>query len=325
MAKRLNKKTFDFKDVMLVPQKSTIKSRSEAHTGAKLGDRIFEIPVVPANMSTIIDEKLAEYLASKNYFYVIHRFDIDPVNFVKDFNNKGLYTSISLGIKEVDYQYVDRFVSEGLSPDYITVDVAHGHSETVIDIIKYITGNLPDTYVIAGNVGSAKAALDLEEAGAHGIKVGVAPGFVCTTGPNTGFGTRGYQLSAVEEVAEALQSADVIADGGIRDFGDIAKAVALGADMVMVGSMLAGHDENPGELIVDEKGEKVKAYFGSASEFQKGEKKYVEGRKTFMPYKGAISETLRTIKENLQSSISYAGGKELSDLRNVEYVLLNNR
>lgn len=325
MAIRLNKKTFDYKDIMLVPQKSVLKSRSEANTGSKLGNKVFEIPVVPANMSTIIDEKLAEYLASNNYFYVIHRFDIDPVEFVNRFEQKGLFTSISLGIKDVDYQYVDRFVSEGLSPDYITVDVAHGHSETVIDIIKYITEKLPHTYVIAGNVGSAKAALDLEEAGAHGIKVGVAPGFVCTTGPNTGFGTRGYQLSAVEEVAEALQRADVIADGGIRDFGDIAKAVALGADMVMVGSMLAGHDENPGELIVDEKGERVKAYFGSASEFQKGEKKYVEGRKTYMPYKGAISETLRTIKENLQSSISYAGGKQLSDLRNVEYVLLNNR
>jgi len=325
MAKRLDMKTFDFKDVMLVPRKSFITSRSEADTKITLGKISFEIPVVPANMSTIIDKGLAEYLASNNYFYVMHRFDVDPVEFVKDFNEKGLFTSISLGIKEDDYKHVDNLSKLNLAPDYITVDVAHGHSDTVIDVIKYISKHLPDSYIIAGNVGSVEGALDLEEAGAHCIKVGVAPGFVCTTGPNTGFGTRGYQLSAVEKISEALQSADVIADGGIRHYGDIAKAIALGADMVMVGSMFAGHDESPGEIIEEENGEKVKAYFGSASEFQKGEKKYVEGRKAFVPYKGAISETLRTIRENLQSSISYAGGKELLDLRNVEYVLLDNQ
>lgn len=325
MAKRLDITTFDFQDVMLVPSKSVIKSRSEANAKAKLGNRTFELPVVPANMSTIIDENLAEYLATNNYFYVIHRFDIDPIEFVKDFNKKGLFTSISLGIKEIDYKHVDNLAAEGLSPDYITVDVAHGHSDTVIEVVKYIVEKLPESYVIAGNVGSVQGALDLEEAGAHGVKIGVAPGLVCSTGPNTGFGTRGYQLSAIEKISDALQTADVIADGGIRKFGDIAKSIALGADMVMVGSMFAGHDENPGEVIEGENGEKVKAYFGSASEFQKGEKKYVEGVKTFMPYKGAISETLRTIRENLQSSISYAGGKELLDLRNVEYVLLNNR
>lgn len=325
MARRSDMITFDYDDVRLLPQKSVLKSRSLADTRATLGNRTFEIPVVPANMSTIIDENLAEYLAENNYFYIIHRFDIDPIEFVKKFNEKGLYTSISLGIKDVDYKHVDNFVKEGLSPDYITVDVAHGHTETVIDIVRYIKKNLPESYVIAGNVGTVEAALDLEQAGADGIKAGIGGGKVCITSPNTGFGTRDYQLSAVEQIADALQTADLIADGAVRHYGDIAKSIALGADMVMVGSMFAGHDENPGEIIEDENGNKVKAYFGSASEFQKGEKKYVEGVKTYMPYKGAISETLRTIKENLQSSISYAGGTELLDLRKVEYVLLNNR
>lgn len=167
---------------------------------------------------------------------------------------------------------------------------------------------------------------DLEVENDHSYNVDgiVVHNSACLTAPNTGFGTQKYQLSVVEEIADALQTADLIADGGIREYGDIAKAVALGADMVMVGSMFAGHDENPGEIIEDEHGEKFKVYFGSASEHQKGEKKYVEGTKLLLPYKGAISETLRTIQENLQSSISYAGGEELLDLRGVEYVLLNN-
>ena len=324
MAIRKDMKTFDFDDVMLVPKKGILHSRSQADVSVSLGGRTFNIPAVPANMSTIIDENLAEYLAKNGYFYIIHRFDIDPVQFVKDFNEKDLFTSISLGVKEADYKKVDELSEEGLSPDYITIDIAHGHAQTVIDMIKYIKEILPETYVIAGNVGSVVGALELEGAGADCIKVGIAPGFVCTTGHNTGCGTRGYQLSSVEEVADALQTADLIADGGIRKYGDIAKAIALGADMVMVGSMFAGHDENPGEVVEDEEGKQFKVYFGSASDFQKGEKKYVEGRKELMPYKGAISETLRTIKENLQSSVSYAGGRELSDLRNVEYVLLNN-
>ena len=325
MAIRKEKKTFDFNDVMLVPKRGILKSRSSANTSVKLGSREFVIPAVPANMSTIIDETLAEWLAERNYFYVMHRFDVDPVAFTKRFQDRGLFASVSLGVKAADYAFVDGFVKQGIVPEYVTVDVAHGHADTVVEIVKYLKEHLPETYVIAGNIGAVEGALELEEAGADCIKVGIAPGFVCTTGPNTGFGTRGYQLAAVEEIADALQTADVIADGGVRTYGDIAKAVALGADMVMVGSMFAGHDENPGEIVEGENGEKFKAYFGSASDFQKGEKKYVEGRKELMPYKGAISETLRTIQENLQSSISYAGGEELLDLRNVEYVLLNNR
>lgn len=324
MAIRNEKKTFDFNDVMLVPKKGILKSRSSANTSIPLGSREFVLPAVPANMSTIIDETLAEWLAERDYFYVMHRFDVDPVAFTKRFQGKGLFASVSLGVKPADYSFVDEFVKESVVPEYITVDVAHGHADTVVNIVKYIKEKLPETYVIAGNVGTVEGALELEEAGADAVKVGIGPGAACRTAPNTGFGTQKYQLSVVEEIADALQTAALIADGGIREYGDIAKAVALGADMVMVGSMFAGHDENPGEIIEDEHGEKFKVYFGSASEHQKGEKKYVEGTKLLLPYKGAISETLRTIQENLQSSISYAGGEELLDLRKVEYVLLNN-
>lgn len=168
---------------------------------------------------------------------------------------------------------------------------------------------------------------DIEVAKAHSynIKGVIVHNSACSTSPNTGFGTRNWQLSAIKDVVNDLDhDIVIIADGGIRNYGDIAKAIAFGADFVMVGSMFAGHDENPGE-VVEVNGEKMKAYYGSASAQQKGENHYVEGVSMLLPYKGSIDETLKTIKQNLQSAVSYAGGDKLEDLFNVEYVLLNRR
>lgn len=324
MVNKINKETFDYKHVRLLPKKCIIESRSEANVSATLGERSFKSPAIPANMSTIINENLAESLATNNYFYVMHRFDIDPIEFVQKFQEKGLFTSISLGIKETDYKHVRNLKKENLTPDYITIDVAHGHSDYVIKMVKYVKENLPKAYIIAGNVGTVEGALELEKAGANAIKVGIGPGKVCTTSPNTGFGTQNHQLSSIDNISESLKTADIIADGGIREYGDIAKSIAFGADMVMIGGMFAGHDENPGEIVEEPNGEKFKAFFGSASEHQKGETKHVEGKKMFVPYKGSIVTTFKTIEENLQSSVSYAGGKELSDLRNVDYVIVKD-
>lgn len=322
MAIRSRMRVFDYPDVRLLPKKCVVKSRSEVDTSVKLGNKSFNLPIVPANMSTIIDENLAIWLADNGYFYVMHRFDVNPVSFTQRMHERGLFSSISLGIKEVDKSFVRELSQKRIIPDFITIDVAHGHSDMVIEMIDFIKTFLPDTFVIAGNVGTVEGALDLENAGADGIKVGIGPGMACLTSPNTGFGTRNHQLSTIEAVSEALQSALVIADGGIREFGDIAKSIALGADFVMIGGMLSGHDENPGDIIENEKGEKFKVFFGSASEHQKGEIKHVEGKKILMPYKGSIKDTMRTIQEHLQSSVSYAGGKEMLDLRNVEYVFV---
>ena len=316
-------KTFDYDDVILVPQKCVVKSRSEVSVTAKLGNREFALPVIPANMSTIVDEATCEWLAERNIFYVMHRFDIDAVEFTKRLQAKNLYASVSLGIKPVDYETVDRFVAEAVIPEYITVDVAHGDSDEVIRIVKYIKANLPASYVIAGNLATIEGALRLAEAGVDALKVGIGPGSACLTAPNTGFGSQNWQLSAVANIAEHFKdsSIQIIADGGIRQYGDIAKSVAFGADMIMIGGMFAGHSESPGDIIeVD--GEFKKEFFGSASEHQKGEHKHVEGKKMFVAYKGSLDTTLQIIKENLQSSVSYSGGTKLEDLKNVKYVLL---
>lgn len=318
---------FDYKDVRLVPRECVVNSRSEVDVSVVFGSQKFKLPVIPANMSTVVDEQTCEWLAQEGYFYVMHRFDVDPVEFTQRFHEKGLYASVSLGIKQADYDHIERFRKLNIDPDYVTVDVAHGDSQKVFEIVKKIRDTLPDTFIIAGNVATKEGALRLASWGADAVKTGVGPGLACTTAPNTGFGSRDWQLSALANVAEALNEkfpeVVVVADGGIREYGDFAKSVAFGAKMVMVGGLFAGHDENPGELIEDENGDLKKAFFGSASEHQKGEHKHVEGKKLFVPYRGSLKDTLRIVKENLQSSVSYAGGTKLKDLREVEYVLLN--
>ena len=209
-----------------------------------------------------------------------------------------------------------------LVPEFITIDIAHGHSTQVIDMIQHIKKHLPNSFVIAGNVGTPEAVRELENAGADATKVGIGPGKVCITKIKTGFGTGGWQLAALRWCAKAA-SKPIIADGGIRTNGDIAKSVRFGASMVMIGSLFAGHEESPGETIEID-GKLVKEYFGSASEFQKGEKKNVEGKKMFVEHKGALQDTLIEMEQDLQSSISYAGGKTLNAIRNVDYVVVKN-
>lgn len=195
-------------------------------------------------------------------------------------------------------------------------------SEAVIRMIKHIKQYLPASFVIAGNVGTPEGVRELENAGADATKVGIGPGKVCITKIKTGFGTGGWQLAALRLCAKAA-SKPIIADGGIRTHGDIAKSVRFGASMVMIGSLFAGHEESPGETI-EIAGKLYKEYFGSASEYQKGEKKNVEGKKIAVEHKGALAETLREMEQDLQSSISYAGGNKLEAIRNVDYVIVKN-
>ena len=314
---------FDYEDIQLIPAKCIVDSRSECDTSVTLGGHTFRLPVVPANMQTIIDEKVAEYLAENGYFYIMHRFDEEArIPFIKKMKSRGLISSISVGVKENEYGFVEELASEDLIPEFITIDIAHGHSNAVIRMIKHIKQHLPASFVIAGNVGTPEAVRELENAGADATKVGIGPGKVCITKIKTGFGTGGWQLAALRWCAKAA-SKPIIADGGIRTHGDIAKSVRFGASMVMVGSLFAGHEESPGETF-EKDGKLFKEYFGSASEFQKGERKNVEGKKMFVEHKGSLQDTLIEMEQDLQSSISYAGGKKLDAIRNVDYVIVKN-
>jgi GMP reductase len=319
----LMENVFDYEDIQLVPNKCVVNSRSECDTTVTLGGRQFKLPVVPANMQTIIDEKIALYLAENNYFYIMHRFEPQKRQaFIENMHAKGLYASISVGVKEEEYSFVEELAGAGLTPEFITIDIAHGHSNAVINMIQHIKKHLPESFVIAGNVGTPEAVRELENAGADATKVGIGPGKVCITKIKTGFGTGGWQLAALRLCAKAA-SKPIIADGGIRTHGDIAKSVRFGATMVMIGSLFAGHEESPGETS-EVNGKLVKEYFGSASEFQKGEKKNVEGKKMFVEHKGALQDTLTEMEQDLQSSISYAGGTTLDAIRHVDYVIVKN-
>ena len=304
----------------ILPRKCRVEIRSEYDASVTLGSRQFRLPVVPANMKTVVSEEICVWLAENGYFYVMHRFDFDNVKFVQDMKTRGLFASISLGVKAPDYATVDQLLALGLVPDYITIDIAHGHADSVKLMIEHLKKVMPTTFIIAGNVATPEAVIDLENWGADATKVGIGPGKVCITKLKTGFGTGGWQLSAVKWCAR-VATKPIIADGGIREHGDIAKSIRFGATMVMIGSMLAGHEESPGKT-VEVDGALFKEYYGSASDFNKGEYKHVEGKRILEPVKGKLANTLVEMEQDIQSSISYSGGKKLMDIRKVNYVTL---
>ena len=310
----------DYDNLLLLPRKCRVESRSECDPSVEFGGRRFALPVVPANMKTVLDEPIAQWLAANDHFYVMHRFEIDNVAFAKRMRERGLFVSISSGVKPADYQVIDHLALEGIGADYITIDIAHGHAESVRRMIAHIKEKMPRAFVIAGNVATPEAVIDLENWGADATKVGVGPGKVCITKIKTGFGTGGWQLSALKCCAR-VATKPIIADGGIRHHGDIAKSVRFGASMVMIGSLFAGHEESPGRT-VEVDGQLFKEYYGSASDFNKGEYKHVEGKRILEPIKGKLADTLIEMEQDVQSSISYAGGRKLMDVRKVNYVIL---
>jgi len=316
---------FDFSDINLVPRKCIVDSRSECSTGFKMGKYSFQLPVVPANMECVINDEIAIKLAQAGYFYIHHRFNTDVVEFSKKMKKHGLPISISIGVNDDAYTLMESLFGESLMPDFITIDIAHGHSVKMENIIKYIKSIYIDEkpFVIAGNVSTKEAVRDLEEWGADAIKVGIGPGSACTTFNATGFGSRNIQAAVIQECAKARLNAStlIIADGGIKDPGDIAKSLVLGAGMVMIGGMFSALIDSPGATVSGVDGQLYKEFWGSASVFQSGKKNRIEGTKKLLPLKQrSILEEMEYIKECLQSAISYGGGKDLSCFKDVTWV-----
>jgi len=247
----------------------------------------------------------------------MHRFDHDIFGFVKDANEVSFNNvSISVGIQNKDKALITNLANSKLRVDFITIDVAHGHHSKVADQIKFIKDTLPKTRVIAGNVATRNGVEYLAVAGADAVKVGIGGGYACTTKDKTGFT---YPMfSCVMECTNTETSnfdIPVIADGGVRCNGDIAKALVAGAKMVMCGSIFAACSDSPAPVVKDASGRRYKQYYGSASIHNKIDKKNIEGTMKLMDTDSfTYEEKLLEIIQDLQSAISYAGGCNLNAL-----------
>lgn len=312
------RREYNYSDIFLVPKKTIVGSRSECKTSVKLGPKEFTMPVIPANMKAVVDERTCKFLAKSGWFYIMHRFEIDVVKFMNEMLNEGLFTSISIGVNDDTYQDLARLESQKLIPDYITLDVANAWCPKAEKMVKFVKERFPTSFLIVGNMATAEAVRDIESWGADALKVGIAGGAVCTTKNKTGF-HRPMVSTVLDCVPEAR--VPIIADGGITEHGDVAKALACGATMVMAGNIFAGYDESAGEL-KEIDGKLCKEYFGSASEHNKGKYVHVEGKMINKPYKGSMVKLLEEMQDDLKSSISYAGGRDLSALLNCEFITI---
>ena len=252
------RREYNYSDVYLIPRKTIVNSRSECDTSIQLGSRKFVMPVIPANMKCVVNEKTCEFLAKRGWFYVMHRFDVNTLKFIREMEQKGLFTSISIGVNEDTYNLLKELKLFQKSPDYMTLDIANAWCPKAEKMIKFVKDNFPNTFLIVGNMATPEAIQEIEKWGADCIKLFIGPGKSCTTRLKTGF-TR----PTISCLLDCIPSAKVpiIADGGITEHGDIAKALACGASMVMIGSLFCGFDQS-GSEIVEINGQKKAIFFG---------------------------------------------------------------
>lgn len=320
-------KNFDYDDVNLIPKYSDITSRSECDTSIKVGEFKFKIPHIPANMESVITPKICKELARNGYFYIMHRF-IDHkslIQFISDLKKDKLVTSISIGVKKEWYDFIEEIIELDLIPNFITIDIAHGYSKMMGDMLKFLKSKNISSFIIAGNVSTVEASNFLLDNGADGVKIGIGPGNACTTAHNTKMGTRGMQASVVREICHSTSRVVVkdplfIADGGIVHPGDTAVALSMGAHMTMCGKLFTGTDDSPGKIVeIDNK--KFVEYWGSASSFQTGKKDRIEGTKKLIPYIGGnFLDRCEFLKQCLESSFSYVGARNIDEFyENIKY------
>ena len=313
------KEALYYDDIYLVPKYSELSTRSKADTSVVFGGSSFNLPVIPSNMRGTISQEWAKWLSENEYFYVMHRFDDVTVSFVEKANEENWRTiSISTGVNEDSLLELNKIKDRDLRVDYITIDVAHGHHIKVknrIEDVRNIFGN--DVFIIAGNTSTPQATVDLEDWGADATKCLIGTGSACSTKHQTGFHVPSFTcLLDCTYVAKK----PIIADGGAKHYGDIAKALVAGADMIMSGGMFASCSDSPAPFTED--GNKI--YCGNASAKAKGKNLHVEGFElTIKPDSINLEQKLNEIKQELQSSISYAGGNDLRAFQGVKYVRIN--
>jgi GMP reductase len=319
----------DFKDVLFRPKRSTLGSRAKVELLREYryrhsGRTSTSVPIVAANMDTVGTFEMAAALARHHLHVALHKhYAVEHyVRFFSDANREAHRLAFySLGILDHDlekFRAVRRATGEAI--EFVCIDVANGYTETFIDFVRRFREEFPSLTIMAGNVVTADITEALILAGADIVKVGIGPGSVCTTRKMTGVGYP--QLSAIIECADAAHGlgGHICGDGGCTVPGDVAKAFGGGADFVMLGGMLAAHDESGGE-VVERDGVTYRCFYGMSSEvamkkYAGGVAKYraSEGKEVLLPARGPVEHTVQEILGGLRSTCTYVGARKLKDL-----------
>jgi IMP dehydrogenase len=319
------REAFTFDDVLLVPAYNHYESRQHVELSVtdRSGKLSLQLPVMTANMDTITESAMANFIGGKGGIGVLHRMMSIDRN-VAEFRRCRNTVFVSVGCADEELGRAEALRDAGAT--HFVVDVAHGHARYVGKTLKNLRQLLPDACLMAGNVATYAGADYLASVGADIVKVGIGPGSVCTTRLKTGHGVP--QLTAIQDCARCDRS--IVADGGLRHPGDIVKALAFGADFVMIGGMLAGTRPTPGKKVKDRKGGWVKAYRGMASrevaeEHHGGiaEWKTSEGVSVTVPYRDDEEAIVADLVGGLRSGLTYAGSRTIRELqRKLNYVVI---
>ncbi|OIP58487.1 MAG: hypothetical protein AUK34_09140 [Ignavibacteria bacterium CG2_30_36_16] len=311
--------TYD--DISLIPiEISRIRSRNEALTSCDFLGVKLSLPVISSPMDTVTGIEMAKELTNLGCIGILNRFD-SSLDFILKDENLGEIRSVSVALN-CSEELIEKLAAKNY---LICIDTANANNKEVLkkteDIKKKYSVN-----IIVGNIAHGASLQQLEDSGADAVRVGIGSGSVCTTSIQTGIGIG--QVSSLLDVlfarGEKKLKIKIIADGGIKSAGDVAKAMALGADAVMLGRMLSGTRETPGEVI-KYNGQLWKKYRGSASFGVKMRNEFIEGEETMVAYKGSVKNTIDSISDGLKSSMSYMNCFNLDELRNTEtFAILSN-
>lgn len=316
-----------YDDVLLVPQYSEIKSRSDVDLSTQITPRVkLNLPLISINMSDVTGIDMAVTLGKLGGIGFLPRFDTpeNQANMVESVKKENVLVGAAIGCKEGYLERAEMLVKAGC--DILTLDVAHAGMKQAIDVTSELKRRFGESCdIISGVVGTYDGAYSLFKAGADSVRVGVGPGTICITRIQTGFGVP--QITAVLEASRAARKfkKTILCDGGTKNSGDIVKGLAAGASAVIMGSQFAGHDEAPGELITKDS-IRYKAYNASTSltekvkhtkangDLSKNYTKHIEGVESIVKYKGPLSNSVESWIANIKSGLSYAGARNIPDL-----------
>tara|TARA_R110000824_G_scaffold157642_2_gene331130 strand:- start:941 stop:1963 length:1023 start_codon:yes stop_codon:yes gene_type:complete len=314
------KRAYSFDDVLLRPKYSDLTSRGQVDLSSNLDSKTtLSLPVISSPMDTVTEDAMAVSMSRSGGLGIIHRYNTieEQVELVSSARDAGA-PSIGAAIGMTG-DYLDRAMAvNDAGASVLCVDVAHGHHAMMrraLYELKEVFGS--GTHIMAGNVATLEAFEDLASWGADSIRVGIGGGSICSTRLVTGHGVPTFQ--SILDVSKTTSEAKIIADGGIKTTGDMVKALAAGADAVMVGSMLAGTEETPGETLFTANGEKYKVYRGMASSAAqrswRGKSSTPEGISATVPYRGTVDDVLKDIDGGIRSGLSYTGTRTIAEFQ----------